>query len=81
LIPAPKDKMGRSSSKKKKRAKGSGGSTKSPPLNPLRRGMPALDSITGVKEMKRGGKMFRIIKTTEIDEYEEPPAKDRRKRR
>lgn len=41
--------------------------------------MPAMDSITGVKEMKRGGKVFRIIKTNEVDEYEEPPAKGRRK--
>jgi hypothetical protein len=67
-------------SKKKKRTKVSGGSQISPPLDPLRRGMPAQDSITGVKEMKRGGKVYRIIKTVEVDEYEEPPAKDRRKR-
>ena len=69
------------SGKKKKGAKASGGSQKVPPLDPLRRGMPAQDSVTGVKEMKREGKVFRIIKTTERDEYEEPPAKARRKRR
>jgi hypothetical protein len=43
--------------------------------------MPAQDSIVGVKEMKRGGKVFRIIKTAELDEYEEPPAKARPKKR
>jgi hypothetical protein len=73
--------MSRSSSKKEKGAKTSGGSQTSPPLDPLRRGMPAQDSIISVREMKRAGKVFRVIKTTEIDEYEEPPAKDRKKRR
>lgn len=73
--------MPRSASKEKKRAEKGGGSQVSPPLNPLRRGMPAQDSITDVKVMKRGGKVYRIIKTAEIDEYEQPPAKGRRKRR
>ncbi|MCM3872923.1 MAG: hypothetical protein ND895_19760 [Pyrinomonadaceae bacterium] len=73
--------MPRSSSKKKKGAKASGGSQTSPPLDPLRRGMPAQDSILGVKEMKRGGQVYRVIRTTEIDEYEEPPAKGERKQR
>jgi hypothetical protein len=74
--------MPRSSRKKKKGgAKAGGGSHASPPLNPLRRGMPAQDSILGVKEMKRGGQVYRVIKTTEIDEYEEPAAKGRRKQR
>lgn len=41
-----------------------------PPLDPMRIGMPAQDSIVGVREMKRGGKVFRILKTDEIDEYE-----------
>jgi hypothetical protein len=71
-------------SKKKKRTKASagvsGGSEISPPLDPLRRGMPAQDSIISVKEMKRAGKVFRVIKTDEIDEYEEPLAKGRQKR-
>ena len=70
-----------SSGKKKKGATASGGSKKVPPLDPLRRGMPAQDSITGVKEMKRAGKVFRIIKTTEVDEYEEALAKPGRKPR
>ena len=43
--------------------------------------MPAQDSIISVREMKRAGKVFRVIKTDEIDEYEEPPAKGRKKRR
>lgn len=43
----------------------------SPPLNPLRAGMPALDSITGVKEFRKGKKVYRIIETNEMDEYEE----------
>ena len=73
--------MRRAANKKKKGTKAGGGSSESPPLDPLRRGMPALDSITGVKEMKRGGKVFRIIKTVEVDEYEEPPQKVRRKPR
>jgi hypothetical protein len=71
-------------SKKKKRTKpgaeGSGGSEISPPLDPLRRGMPALDSIISVKEMNRGGKTFRVIKTAEIDEYEQPSTKGKKRR-
>jgi hypothetical protein len=43
--------------------------------------MPALDSITGIKEMKRGGKVFRIIKTTETDSYDEPPPKKKGRKR
>jgi hypothetical protein len=70
--------MPRSSDKKKKRDGTGGGDKVSPPLDPLRRGMPAPDSITGVKEMKRGGKVFRIIKTSERDEYD-PPAKGKRR--
>lgn len=71
-------------SKKKKRTKASagvgGGAKISPPLDPLRRGMPAQDSIISVKEMKRAGKVYRVIKTDEIDEYEEPLASGRKKR-
>ena len=44
----------------------------SPPLDPLRAGMPAIDSITGVKEMRKGRKIIRIIKTDEVDSYEKP---------
>jgi hypothetical protein len=53
----------------------------SPPLDPLRAGMPALDSITGVEEFKKGKKVFRIIHTNEVDEYDEAPPKARRKKR
>ena len=50
------------------------------PLDPLRTGMPALDSITGVDEFKEGKKIFRIIHTNEVDEYERAPAKVKRKK-
>lgn len=50
------------------------------PLDPLRAGMPALDSITGVKEMKRAGTVFRIIKTNERDAYD-TPARPKSKRK
>ena len=46
-------------------------------LNPLRAGMPSPDSITGVEQMERGGKTYRIIKTDEVDAYEEPPKRRR----
>ena len=49
-------------------------------LNPMRTGMPALDSITGVKEVGKGKKVYRIIKTTEVDEYELPPASAKKKK-
>jgi len=39
---------------------------------PLRTGLPAADSITGVEEIRVGKKVQRIIHTTEMDEYEEP---------
>jgi hypothetical protein len=54
----------------------------SPPLNPLRAGMPALDSITGVKEFRKGKKVYRIIETNEMDEYDKPePPKLKRSRK
>jgi len=68
--------MAARSSKKRKL---SGGSKPQPPLDPMRRGMPAQDSIVGVKEMTRGGKTFRIIKTSEMDEYDRAPKKKRKK--
>jgi hypothetical protein len=46
--------------------------TDNPPLNPLRAGMPAQDSIIGVEEFKKGKKVYRIIHTNEVDEYEQP---------
>lgn len=52
-----------------------------PPLNPLRTGMPAMESITGVEEFRKGKKLYRIIHTNEIDEYEKPEAAPKRKRK
>jgi len=43
--------------------------------------MPALDSITGVEEFKKGKKVLRIIHTNEMDAYDQAPAKAQRKRR
>ena len=48
-------------------------------LNPLRRGMPAMDSITDVKEFRKGKKVYRIIRTNEVDEYETPSRKEPKK--
>lgn len=48
-------------------------------LDPLRTGMPAIDSITGVEEFRKGKKVRRIIKTSEIDEYEKPLRSGRKK--
>ena len=52
----------------------------SPPLDPLRTGMPALDSITGVEGFGKGKKTFQIIHTNEVDAYEKPPAKAKRRK-
>jgi hypothetical protein len=49
-------------------------------LNPLRTGMPALDSIVDVKEFKKGKKVYRLIQTNEVDEYERPVSKTKRKK-
>ena len=43
--------------------------------------MPALDSITGVDEFRKGKKAFRIIHTKEVDEYDRAPSKGKLKRR
>jgi hypothetical protein len=66
---------------KRKKTAGTRGPKKtkaSPPLDPLRAGMPALDSITGIEEFRKGKKVLRIIHTNEIDEYEQQPSKARR---
>ena len=49
-------------------------------LNPLRAGMPALDSITGVDEFRKGKQVYRIIHTNEVDEYEKPLPKAKHKK-
>jgi len=43
--------------------------------------MPALDSITGTDEFRRGKKVLRIIHTKEVDEYEQVPSQATRKKR
>ncbi len=73
--------MSRSKSKKTASARRSKNETTSPPLDPLRAGMPAMDSITGVEEFKKGKKVFRIIHTNEVDEYDQAPSKAKRKKR
>ena len=67
--------MSRSKLKKKIRARRPKNGAARPPLDPLRAGMPALDSITGIDEFRRGKKVFRIIHTNEVDEYEPVPSK------
>ncbi|MET0624870.1 MAG: hypothetical protein ABW250_18120 [Pyrinomonadaceae bacterium] len=44
-------------------------------VNKTRAGLPAPDSIVEVRQMERGGKTYRIIKTNERDEYDEPEEK------
>jgi hypothetical protein len=42
--------------------------------------MPALDSITGIEVFGKGEKTFKIIHTNEVDAYEKPGAKPKRKK-
>ena len=72
---APRKKTGAPRRKKKEDV------SASTPLDPLRTGMPALDSITDVKEYKAGGKVYRIIQTDEVDEYEKPAQPNRKRSR
>ena len=57
-----------------------GKASASPPLDPLRTGMPALDSITGIEVFGKGKKTFQIIHTKEVDAYEKPRTKPKRKK-
>ena len=41
-------------------------------LNLLRAGMPARDSIKGVREIVRGGKVYRVIETDETNKPRKP---------
>lgn len=52
------------------------GSATAAPFNPLRTGMPALDSIHSAEATVRaeGGRTYRVIRTTEVDSYERSPA-------
>lgn len=66
--------MPRTKGKQKTVAKPARGDAQAtPPLDQQRAGMPAPDSVTGVRQIERGGKVYRIIRTDEMDEYEEPP--------
>lgn len=48
---------------------------------PRRAGLPAPESIIGVDTMVRGGVVYRILKTNEVDGYEEKPARRRARKR
>lgn len=50
-------------------------------LDPLRAGMPAMDSITGVESFKKGKRVLNVIHTNEVDAYDPMPAKAKRKKR
>jgi hypothetical protein len=43
--------------------------------------MPALDSIVGVTESRKGKRVFSVIHTNEVDEYERAPKKTKREKR
>jgi hypothetical protein len=73
--------MSRSKLKKKTDGRRPKKATASPPLDPLQTGMPALDSIIGVTESKKGKRVFRVIHTDEVDEYERAPKKTKREMR
>jgi hypothetical protein len=64
--------VGRTKLKKKKAAK--------PIINPLRAGLPAKDSITGVDQYGSGKNALRVIHTTERDAYDKVPRRDQRKK-
>jgi hypothetical protein len=70
--------MARAKGKKKEAARDDDDAPDVSDLNLQRAGMPAPDSITGVRQMERGGKVYRIIKTREVDAYEESPKPKRR---
>lgn len=72
--------MARSKPKKTAGARRSKKATATLPVDPLRAGMPALDSITGVEVFKKGKKVFRIIHTNEVDAYDPAPPKAKRKK-
>ena len=69
-------------SKNKKRAGARSAKTGgAAPLDPLRTGMPAMDSITGIETVGRGKKAFRIIHTSEVDQYELSRLKAKQKKK
>lgn len=72
--------MGRPKKKKSESqvSKKSGAATRG--INPLRTGMPALDSIVEVKEFTKDKKTYRLIRTNEVDEYEQEARKGKEKK-
>lgn len=72
--------MGRPKKKKSKSQTTKKGKSTTRGINPLRTGMPALDSIVEVKEFSKGKKTYRLIRTNEVDEYEQEPRKGKRKK-
>jgi hypothetical protein len=53
-----------------------------PPLDPMRTGMPAQDSIISVEEFPKKAKpAYRLIHTNEVDEYEQQPKVVKKKKR
>jgi hypothetical protein len=75
-----KDAMSRLKSNKKIRTRRRKNEKSDAQLDSLRAGMPAKDSITGVDTFKRGGKVFQVIHTNEIDAYDEKPSKTKRRK-
>ncbi|MDT4952399.1 MAG: hypothetical protein QOJ02_537 [Acidobacteriota bacterium] len=73
--------MPRSSGKKRAGATGKSDTPASPSLDPLKTGMPALDSITDVQETRVGKKVYHIIETNEMDEYDKPEAPKKKRSR
>ena len=62
---------------KRSSAKAEGGG---PPLDQLRTGMPALDSIVEIRQLRKGKKVYQLLVTNEVDEYEKSEKKTSRKK-
>lgn len=70
----------RSSKKKKKNALGARKKLGSPLSNQLREGMPASDSVRAVVDFQSAqGYKGKILKTNEIDAYDQLPPKKKRR--
>lgn len=74
--------MPRSSGKKRAGARGAKAKSSSRPKNPPRAGMPAEDSILSeVPFISPKGKVYRIIKTDEMDAYDKPLQPENKRKR
>lgn len=40
-----------------------------------------MDSIVGVTELRKGKKVYRLLQTKEVDEYEQVPQRAKKKKR